>query len=106
MSSPPMAAKSWSGRKATRAQPFLLRLEEPALLAAGVAEGVIGPFGAARFDAPASYDAFRLDLAQTTPARLEARRNEVERDRDDLEEQPHALRKRPARVRRQDKCAS
>ncbi|KAF0212507.1 MAG: hypothetical protein FD172_1119 [Methylocystaceae bacterium] len=57
-------------------QPFLLRLEEPTLLAAGVAEGVIGPFGAARFDAPASYDAFRLDLAQTTPARLEARRNE------------------------------
>ncbi|MFO1103297.1 MAG: hypothetical protein U1E20_10380 [Methylocystis sp.] len=58
------------------AQPFLLRLEAPALLAAGVAEGVIGPFGAERFDAPASYDAFRLDLAQTTPARLEARRNE------------------------------
>ncbi|MGJ0503759.1 MAG: hypothetical protein ACR65X_08465 [Methylocystis sp.] len=58
------------------AQPFMLRLEEPALLAAGVAEGVIGPFGAARFDAPASYDAFRLDLAQSTPARLEARRNE------------------------------
>ncbi len=58
-------------------QPFLLQLEEPALLAAGVAEGLIGPFGAARFDAPASYDAFRLDLAQTTPARLEARRNEA-----------------------------
>ncbi|MFA6207213.1 MAG: hypothetical protein WC689_13445, partial [Methylocystis sp.] len=57
------------------AQPFLLRLDAPALLAAGVAEGVIGPFGAERFDAPASYDAFRLDLAQTTPARLEARRN-------------------------------
>ncbi|MGD9539977.1 hypothetical protein [Methylocystis sp.] len=58
------------------AQPFMLRLETPALLAAGVAEGVIGPFGAERFDAPASYDAFRLDLAQTIPARLEARRNE------------------------------
>jgi len=57
-------------------QPFLLRLDEPATLAAGVAEGMIGPFGAARFDAPARYDAFRLDLAQTTPARLEARRNE------------------------------
>jgi len=57
------------------AQPFMLRLDEPALLAAGVAEGVIGPFGAERFDAPASYDAFRLDLAQTIPARLEARRN-------------------------------
>ncbi|WP_292531786.1 hypothetical protein [Methylocystis sp.] len=57
-------------------QPFMLRLEEPALLAAGVAEGVIGPFGAERFDAPTSYDAFRLDLAQTSPARLEARRND------------------------------
>ena len=45
-------------------QPFMLRLEEPALLAVGVAEGVIGPFGAERFDAPVSYDAFRLDLAQ------------------------------------------
>ena len=55
----------------------MLRLDEPALLAAGVAEGVIGPFGAERFDAPASYDAFRLDLAQTTPARLEARRNDA-----------------------------
>ncbi|MBM3551017.1 MAG: hypothetical protein FJX45_04470 [Alphaproteobacteria bacterium] len=59
------------------AQPFMLRLDEPALLAAGVAEGVIGPFGAARFDAPASYDAFRLDLAQISPARLEARRNDA-----------------------------
>ncbi len=59
------------------AQPFMLRLEEPALLAAGVAEGVIGPFGAARFDAPASYDAFRLDLAQITPARLAAQRNDT-----------------------------
>ncbi|MGD9659018.1 MAG: hypothetical protein AB7U61_15515, partial [Methylocystis sp.] len=58
------------------AQPFLLRLHAPALLAAGVAEGVIGPFGAERFDAPASYDAFRLDLAQSVPARLEARRNQ------------------------------
>jgi hypothetical protein len=56
-------------------QPFMLRLEEPALLAAGVAEGVIGPFGAERFDAPASYDAFRLDLAHTIPARIEARRS-------------------------------
>ncbi|MEF3365688.1 hypothetical protein V3H18_03980 [Methylocystis sp. 9N] len=58
------------------AQPFMLRLNEPETLAAGVAEGVIGPFGAARYDAPASYDAFRLDLAQQTPARLEARRGD------------------------------
>lgn len=56
------------------AQPFMLRLAEPAPLAAGVAEGVIGPFGSARFEAPASYDSFRLDLPQQAPARLEAKR--------------------------------
>lgn len=56
------------------AQPFMLRLAAPALLAAGVAEGVIGPFGAARFEAPASYDAFRLELPQQAPAGLSARR--------------------------------
>ncbi|WP_424361590.1 hypothetical protein [Methylocystis parvus] len=56
------------------AQPFMLRLAEPALLAAGVAEGVIGPFGAARFEAPATYDSFRLGLPQQAAARLEAKR--------------------------------
>lgn len=62
----------WSDGAA--AQPFLLRLAEPVSLAAGVAEGVIGPFGAARFDAPARYDSFRLELPEQKPARLEARR--------------------------------
>ncbi|WP_442754546.1 hypothetical protein ACNHKD_16350 [Methylocystis sp. JAN1] len=61
------------------AQPFMLRLAEPALLAAGVAEGVIGPFGSARYEAPASYDSFRLDLPQQAPARLEAKRGESRR---------------------------
>jgi hypothetical protein len=55
-------------------QPFFVRLDPMTLLAAGVAEGVIGPFGSARFEAPAEYDSFRLELPQTTPARLEARR--------------------------------
>jgi len=58
------------------AQPFLLRLLEPGSLAAGVANGVIGPFGSARFEAPASYDTFRLELAKPIAARLEARRGE------------------------------
>lgn len=62
----------WSDGAAS--QPFLLRLADPVLLAAGVAEGVIGPFGAARFDAPASYDSFRLELPKQAPARLDARR--------------------------------
>ncbi|MGJ0506754.1 MAG: hypothetical protein ACR652_06365 [Methylocystis sp.] len=56
------------------AQPFMLRLAEPGQLAAGVAEGVIGPFGSARYEAPASDDAFRLELPQQAPARLDARR--------------------------------
>lgn len=56
------------------AQPFLLRLAEPAPLAAGVAEGVIDAFGSARYEAPASYDSFRLELPQQAPARLEAKR--------------------------------
>ncbi|WP_051079680.1 hypothetical protein [Methylosinus sp. LW4] len=56
------------------AQPFLLHLLEPASLAAGVANGVIGAFGSARFEAPASYDTFRLELPKPVAARLEARR--------------------------------
>jgi hypothetical protein len=56
------------------AQPFLLRLAEPALLAAGVAKGVIGPFGAARYEAPARDDSFRLELPEQAPARIDARR--------------------------------
>jgi len=56
------------------AQPFMLRLAEPALLSAGVAEGVIGPFGAARYEAPASYDSFRLELPQQAQARLDVKR--------------------------------
>ncbi len=59
------------------AQPFFLRLDTAAPMSAGVAEGVIGPFGSARFEAPAEYDSFRLELPQATSARLEARRGAV-----------------------------
>jgi hypothetical protein len=55
-------------------QPFYLRLDAPRALDAGVVEGAIGPFGSARFLAPASYNAFRLDAPQPAPLRLEARR--------------------------------
>jgi hypothetical protein len=58
------------------AQPFLLRRIEPGSLAAGVAEGVIGPFGSARFEAPAGYDTFRLELPKPIAARFEARRGD------------------------------
>jgi hypothetical protein len=43
-------------------------------LAAGIAEGVIGPFGSIRFEAPADFDTFRLDLPQSAPAMLRAGR--------------------------------
>lgn len=59
------------------AQPFFLRLDAPAPMSAGVAEGMIGSFGAARFEAPAEYDSFRLELPQAANARLEARRGAV-----------------------------
>ncbi len=59
------------------AQPLLVRLDPPALLAAGAAQGVIGPFGAARFEAPAGYNAFRLELPQIAPARIDAERSRL-----------------------------
>jgi uncharacterized protein len=55
-------------------RPFMIRRLAPASLAAGVAEATIGPFGSARFSAPAAMDAFRLELAQPAPVRMIARR--------------------------------
>ncbi len=62
----------WQG--AATAQPFLLRLEALTSLDAGLFEGVIGAFGSTSFMAPAGYNAFRLELPQPGPARLDARR--------------------------------
>lgn len=62
----------WS--EGAAAQPFMLRWSERPALAAGAAEGVIGPFGAALFEAPASYDSFRLDIPQPAPVQLDALR--------------------------------
>lgn len=58
-----------------KVRPFILRRATQTPLDAGLFEGVIGPFGSARFTAPASYTAFRLDLPQPAPARLEAQRD-------------------------------
>ena len=49
----------------------MLRLVTQTPLDVGLFEGVIGPFGSARFAAPAYYNAFRLDLPQPAAARLE-----------------------------------
>jgi len=56
-------------------QPFLIHLADPPPLTAGVFEGVIGPFGAVRFEAPEKFDTFRLVLPQQAPARLDVRRS-------------------------------
>jgi hypothetical protein len=63
---------AWSDGAA--AQPLYIRAIAPAPLAAGVAEGVIGPFGTVRYQTPAHYNTLRLELPQPTQARLEARR--------------------------------
>jgi len=55
-------------------KPLYLRIAVARPLVAGIAEGVVGPFGSVYFTAPAGYDAFHLQLVQQTTARLEARR--------------------------------
>jgi uncharacterized protein len=56
------------------AEPFRIRTGTQMSLAAGIAEGVIGPFGSIRFEAPADLDTFRLELPQSAPAALRAGR--------------------------------
>jgi len=56
------------------AEPFHIRTGITTSLAAGIAEGVIGPFGSVRFEAPADFDRFRLELPQSAPAMLRAAR--------------------------------
>ena len=54
--------------------PFHIRSAEPLSLAAGVAEGVIGPLGALRYRAAPEADRFRLELPEIVPATLSAQR--------------------------------
>ncbi|RUM23295.1 DUF1311 domain-containing protein [Rhizobium vallis] len=56
------------------AEPFHIRTGTQVSLAGGIAEGVIGPFGSVRFEAPADLDTFRLALPQSAPATLRAGR--------------------------------
>ena len=56
------------------AEPFHIRVGTQMSLAAGIAEGEIGPFGSVRFEAPADLDTFRLELPQSAPAVLRAGR--------------------------------
>lgn len=62
----------WTNSDAS--EPFRIRTGTQMSLAAGIAEGVIGPFGSIRFEAPADFDTFRLELPQSAPAMLRAGR--------------------------------
>lgn len=55
-------------------KPFMIRRLSGQSLAAGLAEGVIGAFGSARFEAPADFDSFRLEVADPAPVRMVVRR--------------------------------
>jgi uncharacterized protein len=55
-------------------KPFMVRPLTAASLAAGVAEGAIGPFGSARFSAPPDMDTFRIETAEPAPVRMNVRR--------------------------------
>jgi uncharacterized protein YecT (DUF1311 family) len=59
---------AWTDGEAS--EPLHLRAGEPAELAGGWAEGVIGPLGSARYRLPASPSYLRLDLPEPAPARL------------------------------------
>ena len=69
-----MAASRLSGRAARARSRFCCASRTWTSLEAGLSEGVIGPFGSARFAAPAGYDAFRLETPQPAPVRLQALR--------------------------------
>lgn len=56
------------------AQPFHIRVGPPELLVGGFAEGVIGPFGAMRFEAPPPATYLRLELPDPRAASLSVTR--------------------------------
>ena len=55
-------------------KPFMIRKLAPRSVAAGLAEASIGAFGSVRFEAPADFDSFRLEVADPTPLRMVVRR--------------------------------
>ena len=66
------AALPWADGET--AQPFHIRVGAPELLVGGFAEGVIGPFGAMRFEAPASATYLRLELPDPQSASIRVTR--------------------------------
>jgi uncharacterized protein len=55
-------------------KPFMIRRLANQSVAAGLAEAAIGAFGSARFEAPADFDTFRLEIADPAPVRMVVKR--------------------------------
>ncbi len=51
-------------------KPFMIRRLGNQSVAAGLAEATIGAFGSLRFEAPADFDSFRLEVADPAPVRM------------------------------------
>ena len=64
---------AWAG--AAKDEPFRIRPIETRSLAAGVAGGVIGPFGAERFELSSSANYLRLELPEVATAQLKGTRS-------------------------------
>ena len=69
-------------------EPFRIRPIESKSLAAGVAEGVIGPFGSQRFELSSSANYLRLELPEVAPAQLRSHARRMLRCREYRENEP------------------
>ncbi|MFT4096662.1 MAG: lysozyme inhibitor LprI family protein, partial [Rhodoblastus sp.] len=61
-------------------RPFMIRKLAPRSVAAGLAEAAVGAFGSVRFEAPADFDSFRLEVADPAPLRMVVRRGGEQRN--------------------------
>ncbi|MFO1136383.1 MAG: lysozyme inhibitor LprI family protein [Rhodoblastus sp.] len=60
-------------------KPFMIRRLGARSVAAGLAEATIGAFGSLRFEAPADFDSFRLEINDPAPVRMVVRRGGEQR---------------------------
>ena len=61
-------------------KPFMIRRLGNQSVAAGLAEATIGAFGSLRFEAPADFDSFRLEISDPAPVRMAVRRGAEQRN--------------------------
>ena len=81
---------AWAG--GAKDEPFRIRPIETRSLAAGVAEGVIGPFGAERFELSSSANYLRLELPEVATAQLKGTRRRNRAGGENYEVEPRARR--------------